>query len=301
MLSEGTAAGLEAWIEGKDDKKPLNEYQVQHHKAKNGESSYTECFLETTDDPFTINIRKVSGSMEKKQFQAKAYVDGNILESRAWLRYRLSQVWDKVYERDGGDFKRSSLQFSPIPTTDDPTLVTIDPITMSKIGTIEIDLEEGTLVETGVQEARSSQLSSGTVYEKGKKFAYSVSGSDSTVCEIPKVMHYTFVPDSHKKFTHRFIFRYRPRAVLVQMRIIDEPEPSLTPAPRPARKRKLDAIDVDATPEGEDEDVKPDLNAKRVKYLEEQVKHLADQLKRSRNGSKDQDEVVDLTFDDDDD
>nr|XP_019050416.1 hypothetical protein I302_00848 [Kwoniella bestiolae CBS 10118]OCF29346.1 hypothetical protein I302_00848 [Kwoniella bestiolae CBS 10118] len=222
--------------------------------------------------------------MEKKQFQAKAYVDGNILESRAWLRYRLSQVWDKVYERDGGDFKRSSLQFSPIPTTDDPTLVTIDPITMSKIGTIEIDLEEGTLVETGVQEARSSQLSSGTVYEKGKKFAYSVSGSDSTVCEIPKVMHYTFVPDSHKKFTHRFIFRYRPRAVLVQMRIIDEPEPSLTPAPRPARKRKLDAIDVDATPEGEDEDVKPDLNAKRVKYLEEQVKHLADQLKRSRNG-----------------
>ncbi|OCF57875.1 hypothetical protein L486_03896 [Kwoniella mangroviensis CBS 10435] len=302
MLAQGPAVGVEAWVEGKDDKKRLNEHQVQHHPAKNGESSYTECFLETIDEAFVITLSKSDHRFDRHAFRSSLFIDGSVVKNTAWLKDSPSMEWDEVWEKEGNQMKKSYLKFAPLPTTDDQTKVTIDPLTMKSLGTIEITLERGKFRESGVQQVHTHQLKNGTIHEKGKKFAYSVTAADSTVCERPSMMHYTFTPDQNRKFTHRFIFRYRPRPVLVQMGIIDEPEPSPPPTPpRAARKRNADAIDIEAISEGEGEegDVKPDLNAKRVKYLEEQVRLLADQLKRTRNGSKDKDDVVDLTLDDD--
>ncbi|WWC96922.1 hypothetical protein V866_003797 [Kwoniella sp. B9012] len=303
MLAQGPAVGLEAWVEGKDDRKRLNEYQVQHHPAKNGESSYTECFLETIDEPFRIVVGKLAGKYRVKEFRAEVRVDGSPLDSRAWLWKDRLVTWDQLIHQDADGCKKSSLKFAPLPTTDDATKVTIDPITAKEVGTIEITLTLGSYGRGHIREVDSFRLDTGTVHEKGKKFAYSVSTADSAICERPKMMYYTLVEDPTSKFSHRFIFRYRPRPVLVHMRVIDEPEASPSPPPaRPARKRKSDVIDIEeATPEDKEEegDVKPNLNAKRVKYLEEQVRLLADQLKRSRNGSNDKDDVVDLTLDDD--
>ncbi|WVQ64946.1 uncharacterized protein L199_003116 [Kwoniella botswanensis] len=277
MLAQGQAVGLEAWVQGKDDRKRLNEYQVQHHPAKKGESSYTECFLETIDEAFVITLFKRDHPLASQDFRTSLFVDGSMIDQVAWLKTSSRLEWAEVWEKHEDKARRSSLKFAPLPTTDDPAKVTIDPLTMKELGSIEITLEPG-------------------------EFAYSVTSAESTVCEPPSVLHYAFTPGKNRKFTHRFLFRYRPRPVLVQMGIIDEPEPSPPPPPpRPARKRKADVVDIEATSEGDGEegDVKPDLNAKRVKYLEEQVKLLADQLKRSRNGSRDEDEVVDLTLDDD--
>ncbi|WWD05695.1 hypothetical protein V865_003776 [Kwoniella europaea PYCC6329] len=277
MLAQGPAVGLEAWVEGKDDRKRLNEYQVQHHPARNGKSSYTECFLETIDERFVITVSKRDHPLARQDFRTSLSVDGSMIDQVAWLKTSSRLEWAELWEKHGDKARRSSLKFAPLPTTDDPTKVTIDPQAMKELGWIEITLELG-------------------------EFAYSVTSAESTVCELPSILHYAFTPDKNRKFTHRFVFRYRPRPVLVQMGIIDEPEQAPSPPPpRPARKRKSDVIDIEVTPEGEGEagDVKPDLNAKRVRYLEEQVRLLADQLKRSRNGSNVKDDVVDLTLDDD--
>ncbi|WWC60343.1 uncharacterized protein I303_102914 [Kwoniella dejecticola CBS 10117] len=309
MLSQGPSAGFEAWVEGKDHKNCLNEHQIEHHPKAETQPPYTECFLETIDEAFTINLRRMSDCKCKYDLQVFLYIDGSKIEKGIAWRPQISQLvqWqDTTHEREGKLYT-SSFQFAPMPTTDDLAKVTIDPVAMKKLGTIEITLECGRYTEAGYGDRGTSSLVEGTMSEKAKKFAYSVGTTDSTEYKTSQEMHWTFFPKGNRRLFHRFVFKYRPKAVLEQMRIIDTPEDEQT-TPAPQRKRKRSSAVIDLADEEEsivkeegEEDVKPNLRAKRVKYLEEQVRMLTGQLKQKEKGKKANDGVVDLTQDSDED
>ncbi|WWC87922.1 uncharacterized protein L201_002822 [Kwoniella dendrophila CBS 6074] len=309
MIPDDPVIGFEAWIENKESKVKLNEYRSERSAAKVGESSYTGCYLETIDEPFRICMSKSPGYIDDSDVRISVHADGNQLYRRAWLKGdNAEQTFTQLQEEKDGKYQTSLLRFAPLPTTDDPDKVTVNPATMQNIGIIEITLECGSYRKVGYKEDQIFKIESKIADEKEKKFAYSVSGTDTTICERPKSMHYRFTPREEGEYLHRFIFRYRPRLALIQMGIIDEPEESVSPPLPPPpirRKRKSEIINVD---EDEDdkpdigdrvtEDIKPDLAAKRVKYLEEELRRVNSQLRNSRKAEKSKNDSIDLTLDD---
>ncbi|WWC68600.1 uncharacterized protein I206_102530 [Kwoniella pini CBS 10737] len=298
MLAQNHAAGFEAWVEGLDDQKRLNEYQIEHHPATEDKSSYTECFLETIDEPFKIMVNKPVKHNRNTEFRSTTKVDGHVLESFVWLKGYLTLWWDEVLEQEGGKTYTSKLKFAPTLTTDDPNQVTIDKAALSTLGTIEIILEKGKFAPSRMGNAQTTKIQAGVAHEESKKFSYSVTTTDRKPYEPQESMHYSFKAEHVGKIFHRFIFK-----VLVHMRIIDEPESSPTPPPPPRkRKRYSEVIEIDTDEEAVDikgeEDVKPNLTAKRMKYLEEQIKLLSGQLKQKSKDKDADNGIVDLTKDD---
>nr|XP_019012043.1 uncharacterized protein I206_02881 [Kwoniella pini CBS 10737]OCF50824.1 hypothetical protein I206_02881 [Kwoniella pini CBS 10737] len=269
MLAQNHAAGFEAWVEGLDDQKRLNEYQIEHHPATEDKSSYTECFLETIDEPFKIMVNKPVKHNRNTEFRSTTKVDGHVLESFVWLKGYLTLWWDEVLEQEGGKTYTSKLKFAPTLTTDDPNQVTIDKAALSTLGTIEIILEKGKFAPSRMGNAQTTKIQAGVAHEESKKFSYSVTTTDRKP--------------------------YEPQE--------NEPESSPTPPPPPRkRKRYSEVIEIDTDEEAVDikgeEDVKPNLTAKRMKYLEEQIKLLSGQLKQKSKDKDADNGIVDLTKDD---
>ncbi|WRT65739.1 uncharacterized protein IL334_002687 [Kwoniella shivajii] len=299
MLSDGDGAGFEAWVEGKNSKIRLNEHQVRHQAGNDGGPPYTECFLETNDEPFRIKIQKSPSTHGQSDYRCRAYVDGTLLGPSVWRSENESMGWDHIYQKSGGEHFSVSLQFSPI--SDE---VTLDLSKMKSIGNIELVLEKGAFRFKRRGRDSITDLVNGTADEKSKK------GTIPEKTEESQVDYYTFIPSKRDKHFYRFVFKYRPRVVLVQTRIIDEPEiedSATAPMIRPKRKRYsgvIDMVDTDEEKvkeeEEEEEDTKPNIKAKRIKYLEDQVRLLSSENKQLREGGSSIRDPVDLTFDEDD-
>ncbi|WWC87921.1 uncharacterized protein L201_002821 [Kwoniella dendrophila CBS 6074] len=313
MLSEGETVGFEAWVEGRDDKIRLNEYQIQHHPAEDGEPAYTECFLETIDKPFRIMIKKLLSKHIKTDTQSIAYIDGNRLGQSVWHCGNEMRSYDKAYVVQSGKSHKVALVFAALDTTDNVDEVTISQSELKTLGTIKITLKSGAFYGKRRSYHETTEFVVGKADEKSKKFCMSVGATEPVEQTDLSCNSYSFEPHKGKKLRrHNFIFKYRPRIALVQRRIIDEPEEQ-TPLPEsrpPKRKRASTVIDlVDSDVEGEisavkeeeeeEEDIKPSTTAKRVRYLEDQLKKLASENKRLRQGGSRDEDTIDLTLDDD--
>ncbi|WWC87924.1 uncharacterized protein L201_002824 [Kwoniella dendrophila CBS 6074] len=297
MLSEGEAAGFDAWVEGKEDEKRLTEYQVKHHRAAKGESSYTECFLETIHQPFRINLRKLEDFKELWDFRVIIHIDGNAFDCRAW-RYVdnifLISWGSALKEKDGGHFT-SDLVFAALPTTDDPEQITINHLTSKNLGTIEVAIDRVVCESGNLQEEETPYdgFIYGTLDEKGKNSANMVP------CKRGEIIYCNLEPGSEKPF-HRFVFHYRARPVLIQMGIIVDPD-NLPGLPLAQRKRKRSSFFLDPVIGSDEEDVKPDLRITHLNYLQDRIKALTARIKSAENGIIEQRDVIDLTADDSDD
>ncbi|WVF65837.1 hypothetical protein IAT40_000574 [Kwoniella sp. CBS 6097] len=306
MLSQGKDAGFEAWVEGRDDKKRLNEHQIQHHPAKNGRSAYAECFLETIDDPFRIVVEKLPPLRNKSGWECVRCVDGVDLKQPVWLKEADRIEKDTVYQSSTqAGIIQSALKFAALPVSDDKTKITLNAEALQKLGTIEIILERGTCTYAGKGAFDTAILQRGVADEKGRKFAYS---------RPPKKKRkYTFKAyRGNGPSSYRFLFKYRPRAELVRTRIIDEPDEPDDDEPKagPSKKRKRISNTIDLTlSEDEDElevkpklepneDVKPNIHARRNNYLEERVQDLIAENKRLREANSANISAVDLTLND---
>ncbi|WWC60360.1 uncharacterized protein I303_102931 [Kwoniella dejecticola CBS 10117] len=324
MLAPNSEAGFEAWVGRKDSPERLSEYQITHHLSTHEQPAYSECYLETIDEPFEIRISKrhvARGNHVQKKFgknahmgyRAECRVDGISLSYSCWKERYKDKCWNQVIERDeDGKSYSSSLKFAPLQTTDDPDQVTIDANKLQNLGLIEITLTRGYWVEQARNDARGQgkpkKWKNDVADEKMKKT------TDRREIENQGHRHsYNFVPSTPVP-EYKFVFKYRPRAALMIAGIIDEPPP---PSPEPARKRqtkrKRGSLFIDPSVEREDDDdneddvdvdvdVKPKvkIEGKRVKYLEDQVRMLSSELHNVRNGAKgtSKGHPVDLTLDD---
>ncbi|WVF65819.1 hypothetical protein IAT40_000556 [Kwoniella sp. CBS 6097] len=313
MLSEVTGKGFEAWIETKDNKKRLNEYRVKHHPAQDGKSAYTECFLETVDEPFRIKISKLPSIKWKRDWKCRCLIDGHDEE-------------DQYYTTE--------LRFAPLPTTDDAAQVTLDPKAWNTLGSIELALSRGRLVDAGDGGPVVATLTQGTANEKAKKFPYTVkTGDRQALCSSLHSMcrfYEAFPGDIY----YRFLFKYRAQAVLVKLHIIDEPvlqqahqsSPSVltaveqeegsladkavsqmdagssvfraTAVKREKKRPRLEGLIIDLSPDDEVYKAEKIAAAKRMKFLEDQNRALRSENKRLRAGNTSVDEPIDLTSDD---
>ncbi|OCF31657.1 hypothetical protein I316_06662 [Kwoniella heveanensis BCC8398] len=299
---------LEAWVEGKDNKKRLNEHQIQYHPARDGQSAYTECYLETIDETFRIVVEKLPQLHFKSDWRCRVYIDGAKLRNSVW------QAKDDRYEKNsiqrlqgGSTIVKSSLRFAPLMTTDDPAKITLTGQNLQQMGSIEVTLQRGLWRFSARGLPDTAQLHQGIADEKGKKTA------DDKTEAVQEVNRYTFT--SSGPVYYRFLFKYRPRAELIRIKIVDEPEAEVAAdatasQPGPSRKRirlsdpidltlSEDELDVDVKPELEvdKKDVKPSILAKRNAYLEARVQELIAENKRPRRGSKKTTPTIDLTLD----
>ncbi|WWC87927.1 uncharacterized protein L201_002827 [Kwoniella dendrophila CBS 6074] len=232
MLSEDPQL-LEAWVESSMTGKRLNEYKINHHPAVDGKDyPYTECFLETTDEPFAIHLRmKDKRLFDSREWRAKCCVDGRKLGS-SWDSP--SRVFSRIIQEEDGKLLESKLKFSPLPTTDEEQQVSIDSKTLQALGTITIQIQSGKWIPNTNKRKNWSKLVSGVAHEKSKKIPYVVQACDTKIApETPKIC-YNFHPDKKGSAFYRFVFNYRPRPVLQLIGAINENElPEI-----PSQKRK---------------------------------------------------------------
>ncbi|WVQ93456.1 hypothetical protein IAU59_000530 [Kwoniella sp. CBS 9459] len=298
MIGQGGGLGIEALVENRDTFQPLNEYQIQHYPAKNGEPSYTECFLETIDDPVRIKVKKLPTLVSKgTDRQCRCYVDGVYLNYPFLYSGAETLEWESVYEKEGGKYYECSLRFAPLPTTDKLGDVTLDDSVWKNIGKIELTLRKGKCHLGGDMELWVPTLTQGIADEKAKKFAYTVKTGDRTAVANTTRGFCDFTPDGG--IEHRFIFKYRPRVALVSAHIIDEPEEErpIPPARRKRSKTSVETLEGESGDGEEEGDVKPNV-AKRMRYLEERVRQLNSDVKRLRAGGSSAEDSIDLTQDD---
>ncbi|WVF65838.1 hypothetical protein IAT40_000575 [Kwoniella sp. CBS 6097] len=318
MFSQGKEVGFEAWVEARDDKKRLNVYQMEHHPAKDGQPAYTECFLETIDEPFRIVIEKLPGFRNKLDWQCQCLVDGIDLEDDAWPKETDRVERDHVYHQpqDGSGVLKSSLKFAPMQTSDDNEKITVSDEALTKYGTIEIILRRIIFTFVGTEEPAVTSLQQGIINEKCAK------PTEDENVELYDVDSYTFrYPRGKGKSSYRFLFKYRPRVELIRAKIIAATEADaglLGPGPSKKRKRQrmwnpIDltissdeeerpGVDVYVKSEQEfdfkEEDIKPHKLARRNKYLEERNSELLAEVKRLRGAKRGEGPAVDLTLDD---
>ncbi|WWD16480.1 hypothetical protein CI109_100906 [Kwoniella shandongensis] len=276
MHSHGEIVGLEAWVQSKKDKKRLGE---------NGEAPYSQCFIEIIDEPFAIVVKQPRE--DSSDWKTTLWIDGQVVGVWAWPREYLTLAPDAMVIRRGGELCKADLCFTPLETTDDKNEVTLDKERAKQLGSIVITLEKGILAD-----------------EKEKKLSYTVkTGEARVIPEIPTAQ-YSFIPSHKGGITYRFVFNYRPRALLVKMGLIEAPEPPSPPAPVPARNKRKHVEIVDSSGEDEEEDRKPKITVKkekeqkRIEYLEEQLRLLSDRLRR-QSGNTSDNGPIDLTQDDD--
>ncbi|OCF31658.1 hypothetical protein I316_06663 [Kwoniella heveanensis BCC8398] len=146
MLSGGANVGFEAYVQGTRDKKRLNEYQIRHRPAVDGQPPMIECFLETIHDTFKIVIRKTAELRIRSDWRCTCLVDGIDLTFAVWHEYEAVHQWDHFYESKAKGHKkvvRSALRFAPLPTTDDLEAITLTGEALKRAGTIELTLERG--------------------------------------------------------------------------------------------------------------------------------------------------------------
>nr|XP_019012042.1 uncharacterized protein I206_02880 [Kwoniella pini CBS 10737]OCF50823.1 hypothetical protein I206_02880 [Kwoniella pini CBS 10737] len=341
MLALVSEAGFEAWVAKKDSDERLNEYQITHHPAADGQPPYSECFLETIDEPFEIKIAKkliARGRHLVKRFgktthmghRSECTIDGQRLSHSLWKEKYKDHCWSQILENDEeeGRCYSSCLKFAPLQTTDDPDQVNIDNDRLKNLGLIEITITKGLWVEQGAMRGgrkQKNKLTNAIADERAKKFAYTVNTVDRREVANPyRRPGCDFVPSTALP-DYKFVFKVLPSesffnnsrnyrqvcsfligwfySSLMSSQFIDEPTPP--PSPRLARrltgKRKRSSEAVESIPLKEEiDDIKPHLDRKRVKYLEEQVQMLSSELRTVRSGGRGQSRAdpVDLTLDD---
>ncbi|WWC87925.1 uncharacterized protein L201_002825 [Kwoniella dendrophila CBS 6074] len=225
MLSHGIAAGLEAWIEAQDDGKRLDEYLLEVSPAEGEKSSHSKCFVETIDEPFSIILRKLPYYNDNYDLDVALWIDGNRVDFGGWLKQSGDNIrWDTIIQKEGGKCYDTTLKFSPLPTTDDLSKVTIDPETNEDIGTIAIIVRQGNYIEGAIgKKPIYEKITTGIVDEKAKRFTYTVAAGEKTEFFRIEEMVYRWKPKrGDDRPFHIFLFQYRPRIALIQMGIIDE-------------------------------------------------------------------------------
>ncbi|WWC96919.1 hypothetical protein V866_003794 [Kwoniella sp. B9012] len=213
---------LEAWVESNVDGKSLNEYQVMHHEKDPDGYPYTECFLETIDETFTIKIKMNDIDLfERHGWYSRCRVDGLRLPGSRW-KYRPINTFDTLKERKDGKVYESKLKFACLATTDEEEQVTIGGDTLNKIGTIKIDIEFGEWIAgSSTRKGYLASPVSGVVHEKIKKIPFVIQGSDPVITPDQDHIKYDFYPSKEGMKYYRFIFNYRPRPVLELMGVIE--------------------------------------------------------------------------------
>ncbi|WWC96914.1 hypothetical protein V866_003789 [Kwoniella sp. B9012] len=302
MLSEGKAVGFEAWVESKNDKIRLNEHQVTYHPQEGEGLAYSECFLETIDQPFRIKICRLPILKDRRDIQLKLYIDGNLLKTQAWQDHKPTCEWDRIIlqqEQGTAQTVQSLLRFTPHPSTDDPDEVTITSDDMQTLGTIEIIMKVGSYSPACYRSSTPSTMKDiGVVNEKERKLPYSTSATDCHKYEVKPSRHYKFTPASEGSKLYRFLFKYRPRPALILLGLIREParSPSL---PRASLKRKFSPVKDAVHLEDHQESPPSSQQAKRIRYLEDQVQRLSSQQSQTLEAARKNDEIIDLTSIDD--
>ncbi|WWC87926.1 uncharacterized protein L201_002826 [Kwoniella dendrophila CBS 6074] len=313
MFGRDAGIHFDAWVGNLSNEERLNEYQITHHPASPGQSAWSECFLEATEDEFQVKISKRATFLTKRKVKkpkdgilgihCDCMIDGQRLPYNVWWDRKPEHQWKCIVEKDEIDGKmyHANLKFAPLQTTDDPDQVTVTSQTSQKLGTIEIILWSGYFIPGPKQAIATSSLRNDVADEKSKKFSYTVSPSTRTEMQQTHassvhIHALTLNPD------YKFVFKYRPRPVLLHTGIIDEPAPPPQAIPDPPKRKRSLAVEQAILVEDDeniDRDVKPDLERKRMKYLEDQVKKLSSEQKHLRKSGKTKAEAVDLTLDDD--
>ncbi|WWC60342.1 uncharacterized protein I303_102913 [Kwoniella dejecticola CBS 10117] len=278
MISQGIDAIFKSWIVAVERKVKFNEYQPQHYPAVNGTLPSTECFLEVSDEPFRIVIKKKSDDHSKLRL-------------------------DRVYEKREGKTFESALRFSPLATPDDQAAVTLNGAQLMHLGRIDVVFRYGSFPPIGKGSHQGREVAAGIADEN------SATTKPSKEVVLPEKLLWTCDSASNweGKVGYRFVFNYRPGIVLRQMGIIEAtPKPiveqSVSQGKKRARPQDVDSArsDVDELKEEEETDVKPDMQASRDRYLEDQVKMLSSQNKqlRKKGATKiPKKEVIDLSID----
>ncbi|KAK6907391.1 hypothetical protein I203_101385 [Kwoniella mangroviensis CBS 8507] len=302
MLSEGKAVGFEAWVESKDDKIRLNEHQVTYHPPEGEGLAYSQCFLETIDQPFRIKLCRLPTLKDRRDIQLKLYIDGNLLKTQAWRDHRPTCEWDRIiFQQEQGTAPtiKSLLRFTPHPSTHDPDEVTITSDDMQTLGTIEIIMKAGSYSPACYRSATPSTMKKiGVVNEKERKLPYSTSATDCEKYEVKPSRHYKLrsAPEGGKLY--RFLFKYRPRPALILLGLIHEQAKSPSP-PRASLKRKVSPIKDAVYLEDHQESPPSSQQAKRIRYLEDQLQQLSSQRSQSLETASRNNEIIDLTSVDD--
>ncbi|WVQ64950.1 uncharacterized protein L199_003120 [Kwoniella botswanensis] len=161
---------LEACVESNVDGKSLNEYEVIHHEKDQDGYPYTECFLETIDETFTIKIKKNDVALfERHEWYSICRVDGLRLPGSVW-KHKLINTFDTLKERKDGKVYESKLKFASLATTDEEEQVTIGSDVLKKLGTIRIDIQFGEWIAgSSTHKGYLASPISGVVHEKVKK------------------------------------------------------------------------------------------------------------------------------------
>ncbi|WVQ78863.1 hypothetical protein IAT38_000954 [Cryptococcus sp. DSM 104549] len=165
------SSGLEVWVETKDGGVRLNEYQVEHQRpsASSAHKGRTTCYLETTDEPFIICIKRNQAWSQGYDWQINHTIDG-ASQMLAYLKTAENPgKFKRIVEKVDGVMCESDLVFSPLATTDDPDKVNMSAEDMKNCGVIEISLSFGTYVKTSSGAYDTMSLKAGVAHEKAKK------------------------------------------------------------------------------------------------------------------------------------
>ncbi|WWC87913.1 uncharacterized protein L201_002813 [Kwoniella dendrophila CBS 6074] len=214
---------LEAWIEEKESKIRLNEYQVEHIPGNQIDPPTTICFLEITNEPFTINLEKSERLFIGSDLRAICEIDKRDIGFSIWKADLYQISWKSIWERDERNrLYKSSLKFDVVPTTTDPRKVDISTDDLESIGTISITITPGT-----TKRCRSPREVE--TFDKVKGKAMENRGtSDRVKSEEWQPPFYDFKPSGNGRPYHRFIFNYRSRPVLKFFEIIKSNKNSLS-------------------------------------------------------------------------
>ncbi|KAK6907385.1 hypothetical protein I203_101379 [Kwoniella mangroviensis CBS 8507] len=213
---------LEAWVESNVGGKRLNEYQVLHHEKDQKGYPYTECFLETIDETFSIKIKMNDVDIfERHGWYSRCRIDGLSSPGSRW-KYRAINTFDTLKERKDGKVYESKLKFASLATIDEEEQVTIGGDILSKLGTIRIDIQFGEwIADSSTHKGYLTIPISGVVHEKVKKIPFVIQGSDPVITPDQEYIKYDFHPSKEGMKYYRFIFNYRPRPVLELMGVIE--------------------------------------------------------------------------------
>ncbi|WWD05692.1 hypothetical protein V865_003773 [Kwoniella europaea PYCC6329] len=214
---------LEAWVESNVGGNRLNEYQVVHHEKDEDGYPYTECFLETIDETFTIKIKMNDVALfQKHEWYSKCRVDGLRIPCSIW-KYKPINTFGTLKERKDGKVYESKLKFASLATTDEEEQVTIGGDYLKKLGTIRIDIQFGEWIPvSSTHKGYLASPISGVVHEKVKKIPFVIQGSDPIITADQEHVKHEFYPSKEGMKYYRFIFNYRPRPVLELMGVIQD-------------------------------------------------------------------------------
>ncbi|WVQ78121.1 hypothetical protein IAT38_000202 [Cryptococcus sp. DSM 104549] len=163
-----------------------------HEYGMEGGVPFSECYLETIDEPFDITLSRTGDLLTTCDINAFTDIDGQHIKSMSMADGRATAHFGTYkYADEEGRLVQSVLRFRPLPTTDDPDEATVTEAQVDRLGTVEVTFRMGERREFwvdgrggrgGGMRRNSRALEVGVADERIKKMAYAVTTSDAMPC-----------------------------------------------------------------------------------------------------------------------